>query len=322
MSTRKGHPQEIRRDIERATRLEWWNIAWTISIVVAMGLAMGGSQTMKTAWVEDLLGLIPPIVFLAATSIEGRAATRHFPYGFDRVNSLAFLIAAVALATTGATLLWDAGTTLISREHATVASVHLFGRDIWLGWVMLAAQVYSIIPPFIIGRKELPLSERLQDKVLHTDAMMNKANWLTGAAGLGGVLGLGMGWWWADSLAAALISVDIIHDGFNALRVATAELVDGTPRALGSKKVAPDAEALERVLRERYPHAKVRLRETGRYIHAQVCGAAAPEAEVDLKALWPGQPGRAWRLAQLSFAPPEDEGADTNVISEVRALSR
>ena len=306
MSTKKGHPPEIRRDMERAVRLEWWNIGWTISIVVVMGLAMGGSQTMKTAWVEDLLGLIPPIVFLVATKVEARAATRKFPYGFDRVNSLAFLIAAVALAAVGASLLWDSASTLASREHATVASIHVFGRDIWLGWIMLAAQVYSIIPPFIIGRKELPLSVRLQDKVLHTDALMNKANWMTGAAGLGGVIGLGLGWWWADSVAAALISVDIIHDGIKALRVATAELVDGVPRALDSKSPAPDAEALERRLRERYPDAEVRLRETGRYIHAQVCGAE-PETEVDLRTLWPGPSERAWRFAQISFAPPEKE---------------
>ena len=78
---------------------------------------------------------------------------------------------------------------------------------------MIAAQLYSLVGPMIIGRKELPLAQALNDKLLHTDALMNKANWLTGAAGLFGVIGLGMGWWWADSLTAAIISVDIINDG-------------------------------------------------------------------------------------------------------------
>ena len=153
-------PPELREPMRRAVRLEYWNIGWTLSIIVVMGLALGNSQTMKTAWVEDTLGLIPPIVFLVAIHFEKKGATKDFPFGFDRVHSLAFLIAAVALAAVGVLLLWDSVSTLIAREHATVASIHLFGRDIWLGWLMLAAQIYSIVPPLIIGRKELPLAER------------------------------------------------------------------------------------------------------------------------------------------------------------------
>ena len=300
-------PAEIRGDMKRAVRLEYWNIAWTLSIIVAMGLVMGSSQTMKTAWVEDALGLIPPIVFLVAVRFETKSSTPLFRFGFHRVHSLAFLIAAVALALVGATLLWDAAATLIAREHATVGTIHLFGRDLWAGWAMLAAMVYSIVPPLIIGRKELPLANRMQDEVLFTDAMMNKANWQTGAAGLFGVVGLGLGWWWADSAAAAAISIGIILDGWKALRVATAELVDGVPRALGSTDPDPEAELLIEALMRAYPDAEVRLRETGRYIQAEICGAQ-PDPMPDARAHWPGRPERAWRLAQVAFAPASETG--------------
>jgi divalent metal cation (Fe/Co/Zn/Cd) transporter len=299
-------PAELREPMRRAVRLEWWNIAFTISIIIVVGLVLGNSQTMKTAWVEDTLGLIPPIVFLVAVHFEKKGATDDYPFGFDRVHSLAFLIAAVALAGVGALLLWDSVSTLVAREHATVATIHLFGRDIWLGWLMLAAQVYSIIPPFIIGLLEMPLARRMQDEVLFTDAKMNKANWQTGAAGLAGIIGLGLGWWWADSVAAAFISVGIIIDGIRALRIATAELVDGVPRALGSTGPDPEAELLVEKLQTQYPGATIRLRETGRYIHAEACGVD-PDLRQDLKALWPGEPDRSWRLAQLAFVPPDEE---------------
>lgn len=304
MSTGTGIPEIIRGDIDQARKLEYWNIGWTISIIIVMGLAMGSSQTMKTAWVEDTLGLIPPLVFLISIHFEAKQGKGDFPFGYARVHSLAFLIAAVALASVGALLLWDAAATLWAQEHATVATIRLFGHDIWAGWVMLAAQVYSIIPPFIIARKELPLARRLQDEVLFTDSMMNKANWLTGASGLAGVMGLGLGWWWADSAAAAIISASIIGDGWKALRIATAELVDGTPRALGSTEPDPEAEKLTAKLLEQYRGAEVRLRETGRYIHAEVCGIE-PDFRQDLESLWPGEPDRSWRLAQLSFVPPD-----------------
>lgn len=303
MSEQLGHPPEIRDDIAAAQRLEWWNIGWTVSIIIAMGLAMGGSQAMKTAWVEDTLGLIPPIVFLIAVQYEKRAASERFHYGFDRVNSLGFLVAAVALAAVGFFLLKDALTALVAQEHVTVGSVRIMGHDVWLGWFMLAAQAYATIPPLIIGRKELPLAERLRDKLIHTDALMNKANWQTGVAGFLGVAGLGMGWWWADSVAAGVISLSIIHDGCKALKVATSELVDGVPRALGDDTLSDEAAAVARALEARFPGSRVLLRETGRFIRAEVVGALPECVDFKLEDLdIPGLDDR-WRLDSVAFRP-------------------
>ena len=189
-------------------------------LVAALGLAMGSSQAMRTAWIEDMLGLIPPIVFLISERYERRAANARFHYGYDRVNGLGFLIAAVALTAVGLFLLKDAISALLAQEHVTIGTTRIFGHDVWLGWFMLAAQAYACIPPFIIGRKELPLATRLRDKLIHTDALMNKANWQTGVAGFVGVALLGFGLWWADAVAAALISLGIIWDGWRALKVA------------------------------------------------------------------------------------------------------
>jgi len=302
MTERRGHPPEIRADLGKAVRLEYWNIGWTASIVLAMGLAMGGSQAMKTAWIEDMLGLIPPIAFLIAVRFERRAANKRFHYGFDRVNGLGFMIAAVALASVGLLLLHDAVTTLAAAEHVTVGSIRILGRDVWLGWFMLAAQAYATIPPLIIGHKELPLAERLRDKLLHTDALMNKANWQTGVAGFFGVAGLGMGWWWADSAAAAAISLSIILDGVRALRVATSELVDGIPCPLEGPGLSREARQIEKALRKRFPKARILLRETGRYIRVEVVGASPPKGFDPETFAIPGLDDR-WRLDSIAFRP-------------------
>jgi cobalt-zinc-cadmium efflux system protein len=299
-------PPEIEADLRRAVRLEYWTLAWMGSVVVLMGLVMGSSQAMRTAWIEDVLSLIPSIVFLIALHFEKKPPNERFPFGYTRVHSLAFLISAVALAAVGALLLFEAAMTLVKQEHVTVPPIRLFGRDIWLGWLMVAALLYSVVPPVILGRMKLPIAKRLQDEVLHTDALMQKADWMTGLAGVAGVVGLGLGYWWADAAAAALISFSILNDGVAALRIATAELVDGTPRKLGESKVDPEAELLMAKLQRQYPDARIRLRETGRYIHAEVAGVE-PDRRQDLNALWPGAPERSWRLAQLSFVPPDEE---------------
>lgn len=303
MTERHGHPAAIRPAMRAAIHLEWWNIAWTTSVIVAMAVVMGSSQAMRTAWIEDMLGLVPPIAFLVAERFERRPASKYHQYGFDRVNGLGFMIAAVALAAVGVVLLKDSVTSLVAAEHVTIGSIRIFGRDIWVGWFMLAAQTYAIIPPLIIGHKELPLSETLRDKLLHTDALMNKANWQTGVAGIVGVAGLGMGWWWADASAAALISLSIIFDGWKAMKIATAELIDGVPNALGErKKLSEDAEAVRAALQKEFADSKVIMRETGRFIRAEVVGASAPKGfdsgNLDIPGL-----ECLWRLDAVTFRP-------------------
>ncbi len=302
MSEAKGHPKAIRADMAAARRLEWWNIFWTCTYVAALGFAMGGSQAMRTAWIEDMLGLIPPVAFLVAERYERRASNARFHYGYDRVNGLGFFVAAVALAAVGLLLLIDALTSLAAREHVTVGTVRLFGHDVWLGWFMLAAQAYACIPPAIIGHRELPLAMRLRDKLLHTDALMNKANWQTGVAGFLGVALLGFGLWWADAVAAAIISLSIILDGWRALKVAIAELNDGVPHELEGGHRAKDAKAIEKALKARFPGTKVLLRETGRYIRAEVVGAEPPKGfgpdDLEVEGL-----DAPWRLDSIAFRP-------------------
>lgn len=300
-------PPEIVEDVRKAKCLEWWTLVLMGSVILVMFFVAGSSQAMKTALIEDVLSLIPAAVFLIAAHFEGRGPTKAFPFGFHRVQSLASLIAAVALATVGAVLLFEASMTLLHQEHATIPMMNIFGHEVWMGWVMVMALVYSVIPPVILGHIKVPIARRLEDETLDTDAKMQRADWQTGLAGIAGVIGLGLGYWWADAAAAALISLSILRDGIGSLKVATAELIDGTPRALGSDKISDEAEQLCAILQKRYPGAEVRLRETGRFMHAQVEGVE-PDDRVDLKSLWPGDPRKAWRLRQLSFvARPPDE---------------
>jgi len=296
-------PSKLQPDLRHAVRLEWWTLFWQASIVVVMWLVMGSSQAMKSAWVEDLLGLAPAAVVLMAIHFERKAPNEKFPFGYQRVNSLAFLVSATALVLMGLYLIYDSGTKLIAAEHPTIGPIRLFGQEIWLGWLMMAALAYSVVPPVILGRLKKPVAAKLQDKVLHTDALMQKADWMTGVAAILGITGVGFGFWWADSAAAILIALDIVHDGFRAARIAMAELADGAPRELESPALAGEAKRLRDSLAERFPGADVRLRETGRYMVAEVHGARAPESEVDPKDYWPGEPDRAWRFAELSFSP-------------------
>ncbi len=296
-------PEEIREPFRRAKKLEWWTLFWIGTVIVAMFLTMGGSQAMRSALFEDLLSLIPAVTFLISARFEPKPPTEKFPFGFVRVNSLAFLVAAVALTAVGGFLIYESATTLLKREHPTVAPVMIAGHSIWLGWLMIAALIYSIIVPMIIGRMKLPVAEGLYDKVLHTDALMQKADWQTGIAGIVGILGIYFGYWWADSAAALFIAFSILRDGLSNMGKASAELLDGAPRDLKGSEISPEAERLKQRLKELWPEGEVRLRESGRYLIGTVEGVHPPDPAPDITTLMGEDP--AWRLARLSFSPPE-----------------
>ena len=307
MSLHGGIPSAIADDVRHGKRLEWWTLGWMISVVVVMWLVMGSSQAMKAAVIEDVLSLVPAIVFLLSIHWERKHPNPRFPFGYRRANSLAFLVAATALLSVGGFLAYESVTTLLRQEHPTVGGITLFGHTIWLGWLMIAALAYSVVPPLILGHIKHPIATRIRDKVLHTDALMQKADWQTGLAGIAGIIGIGLGWWWADAAAALFISLSIIKDAIGALEKAVAELLDGTPRSLDSNDPSEDSERLTAALKKRFGNVEVRLRETGRYIAAEV-DCASPRVIPTAEELM-GK-GLAWRLASLTFRP---EPADAPV---------
>src|SRR5690625_6182747 len=82
------------------------------------------------------------------------------------------------------------------------------------------------------------LAKELHDRVLYADADMNKADWMTAVGGIVGILGIGLGLWWADSVAALFISGSILYDGLRNMRSAVRALIDRKSTRLNSSHVA------------------------------------------------------------------------------------
>lgn len=310
-------PPDKQKIHRKAIRIEWISIAYLTSAIVFIYLTMGSSQAMKTAWIEDMLSLIPPFAFLIATRIRHRPPDEKHPYGWHRSISIAYLVSSIALLVMGLFLVFDAISKLILFEHPTIGTVSLFDHQIWLGWLMIPAAAYSAFPAMLIGRMKLPLADELHDKVLYADAKMNKADWLTGLAAIGGVTGIAFGLWWADAVAAGIISADILHDGATNLKRAVADLMDSAPMRVDASAREALPARVETEMRKR-PWVKevtVRMREEGHVFFGEVF--VVPQGRGDLTR----QIGEAvedlreldWRLHDIvvmpvEHAPREDEG--------------
>jgi cation diffusion facilitator family transporter len=258
-------PPALQGDYRRAIRMEWITVVYLISVAVVMYLASGNSQAMEAAWIEDVVSIFPAVAFLLASKIHQKPATDRFPYGFQKAFTVAFVGAAIALLVLGLYALVTSFAALIKAEHPSIGTFTLFGKEYWLGWLMLAALLYSCIPAIILGRLKLPLAKRLHEKVLFVDSHAQKADWLTAAGGMVGVIGIGFGIWWLDAVVAIAISSSIVYDGITRTRDSMKDLLEEIPTTTDNKKIHPLVEeVVSACLRcDWVSDVRVRLRESG-----------------------------------------------------------
>jgi divalent metal cation (Fe/Co/Zn/Cd) transporter len=265
-------PPDQTTALRSAVRWEWFTIGYTSVTIAVIALVVGNSQAMRTAWIEDMLSLIPQIAFLVALIFVRRRPNRKHPYGMHRAMGVGHLVAGVALLAVGLNLARESVVGLVSAEHPTIGTVQLFGQTIWLGWLMVAVMAVIVIGPiFFYGPAKAKLAPVLHNKLLYADADMAKADWQTTVASIVGVLGVGVGVWWLDGAAALFISLGIVWDGVKNTKAAIVDLMDQRARTHDSSQPHPLAREIVSYLRSRpwVADAAVRLRDQGQVFHVE-----------------------------------------------------
>ncbi|GAA1033460.1 cation transporter [Virgisporangium ochraceum] len=292
----------------RAVRLEWLTILFFASAVLALGLTLGQSQAMKAAWIEDMLGFVPPVAFLVAARYRNRPPNGTFPYGYHRSVTIAFLSGSVALLGLGGFVVYDSVMQLVLRERPPIGLVELFGHRFWLGWLMIAVLALTMVPAILLGRVKVRIARELHDKVLYSDAEMNRADWLTAGSAILGILGIGFGLWWADAVAAVVIGADIVRDGVKTTRAAVANLMDNRPRVVDGSEPHPLPDQILAGVRDLdwIADAYLRIREEGHVFAGELL--VVPTSDVTdlvprLEKLGEWVRSMDWRMHDLVVAP-------------------
>lgn len=322
-----SHETELPRGKEalqrKAIHLEVISLVYLASAIVLLYFTLGNSQAMKVAWVEDILSLIPPIAFLIAARVRDRKSNRVFPYGYHRATSIAYLCGSLALLAFGLFLLGDSLLKLITLEHPSIGTVVLFGNQIWLGWLMIPALLYSGIPMVILGRMKLPLARSLHDKALYADAEMMFADWKSVIAAVAGIIGIAFGLWWADAVAASVISIDIVRDGVSNVRQVTRDLMDHVPTTVDHSAIDPLPARVENELRGLpwVRDARARLREEGHVYFGEVFVIPNSRGELleNLERAHEKLRALDWRLHDVVIAPVKEFHDELQETEERRA---
>ncbi|UNX55008.1 cation transporter [Georgenia sp. TF02-10] len=310
---RFGHtelPAEQAAALRRAVRLEWLTLAFLATAITLVYLVMGSSQAMKTAWAEDMLSLIPPAVFLLTARLCRRAPDPRHPFGYHRAVGVGHLVAATALTAMGVILVFDSLSGLLAAEHPPVGTMEVAGQVVWSGWLMIAVMAYTAVPPVLLGRGKMPLAETLHDRVLYADADMNKADWMTAVGAIVGVLGIGVGLWWADAAAALFISGSILRDGLGNLRTGTTALMDARAATYDGEDPHPLVVRLDEHLRALpwVAEAASRVRDQGHVFHVEsfvVPAGGEPPSLADLRAARESAIALDWKIQDMVIVPVE-----------------
>lgn len=302
-------PEEQEALRGEARRMAWITIGVLGLAAVSLALTLGQSQAMKTAWVSDLLALVTPMAILLALRVEKKPPSARFPYGYHRALSVAFLATAAALWVVGGWLLYDSLTKLAMQHRPPIGAFTLLGHEfqVWSGWPMIGALLFSIAAAATIGRRKKKIAERLHNKALLADADMNKADYMSEGAAVVGILLVAFGFWWGDAVAAALISSTIIYDGWHNMRQVLGDLMDESPTNMGAKELEPlpDRLAMRAESWDWVSQSAVRLRESGHVLNGEVF--VVPKTSTDLvRHLEAGADelrAMDWRLYNLVMVP-------------------
>jgi divalent metal cation (Fe/Co/Zn/Cd) transporter len=192
--------------LARALRLEYLTVGWNVVegvVAVAAAVAAGSVALMGfgiDSFVESASGLI--LIWRLAAEWRHTSAI-----AIERVERRAQRLVAVSLFALSAYIFGDATYSLVTDERPAPSTV---------GIILTAV---SLAVMWWLARAKLRAARSLGSRALESDAFQTTACWWLSLAALVGIgLNAALSWWWADPVAALVISLLIIHESREAWR--------------------------------------------------------------------------------------------------------
>jgi cation diffusion facilitator family transporter len=183
--------------------------------VSAAGLAITGGVELALALFTGSVGLLgdalhnlsdvsTSAVVFVGFRISKRRPTPRYPYGYERAEDLAGL--GVALVIWASALFAGIESYRKFVDHSTTSHV---------GWGMVGA-VLGVVGNQAVARYKLATGKRIQSATLMADARHSWLDALSSAGAFVGLVGVALGYRWADPVAGFVITAFIAHVGWKA----------------------------------------------------------------------------------------------------------
>jgi len=226
-------------------------------------VAIGRSAALLADAVHNLADVFTSVPLWIAFALSRRQANRRFTYGYSRAEDIAgvtvvlFIVASAVFAGYAATQKWSSQT----------ATTHL-----GLG---MAAALIGAIGNELVAIYKIRVGKAIGSVALVADGQHSRADALTSIGAFLGILGVFLGFAWADPLMGLLISAAILYIAWDSGREVFSRIMDAIePETVGQiERVAGSVAGVHRV-------DEVRARWIGHQVMVELAIQVAPDLTV------------------------------------------
>lgn len=234
---------------DRAIRIGFWANAVLMVMKLSAG-HFGGSEAVFADGVENAADFVALGSAMIALRIGRRPFDAHHPYGHGKAESLAAFLVSLAIAATGAGILYRAVLSVLEGSH---------GRP---ELVAVLAACATIAAKESLYRYSRRVGDALESPAVLAIAKDHRKDALTSIATLIGVTGAYLGAGVMDPLAAGITAFFIFHIGWTTFRGAAHDLMDAQP---AEEMLGQVARLAEEVAGVEHVH-EIRGRRSGQYV--------------------------------------------------------
>ena len=193
----------------------WINVI--LMVVKLLSGHFGHSEAVFADGLESATDLLAMVAGMAALKIGSKPFDDEHPYGHGKAESIAAFFISLVILTTGGSILYGAVITILEKNYGTP------------GIIAVIATVITIASKEALFRYTRGIAKKTQSPTLDAIATDHRKDALTSIATLIGVGGAYWGIALLDPIAAGLTALFIFHIGWQTLRSASNDLMDGQP---------------------------------------------------------------------------------------------
>src|SRR4051794_34970267 len=161
-----------------------------------VGLTSGSLAILSEA-AHSLIDLAATVMTYGAVRVSGRPADSEHHYGHGKIESVTALIETGLLFVLSGFVIWEALHRLIGGS----------GHAVEAGLAAFAVIIGSIVVDFFRARLLYRVAAETSSEALEADALHFGSDMWSSAAVLVGLVGVTLGYTWADSAAALVVAV-------------------------------------------------------------------------------------------------------------------
>jgi cation diffusion facilitator family transporter len=253
--------RDERRRANRAIAVSAAGLAVTGLIELAIAVISGSVALFGDA-LHNLSDVSTSVLVFVGFRASRKLASDRYPYGYERAEDLAGI--GVAL------VIWASA---IVAGAESVSKLLRHGATHHVGWGIAAAMV-GIAGNQLVARYKLVVGRRIQSATMVADAKHSWLDALSSAGALLGLVGVAVGWGWADGVAGIVVTAFICRVGWEVSSDIAHRILDGVDPAIIETAETAAAET------EGVAHAHARARWTGRTLRVEVEGWLDPDTTI------------------------------------------